>query len=44
VPRGTTWLDAVTVVAAAAALATLYGGVERLVGNAPAVARIRGTA
>jgi hypothetical protein len=40
--RAMTGLDVTTVVAAATALAALYAGVERLLANLPAIARIRG--
>jgi hypothetical protein len=42
--RELVWLDAVTVVAATAALATLYVAVERLLAHGPALARLRGMA
>jgi len=42
--RPLVWVDAVTVVAATAALATLYATLDRMLADAPALARVRGTA
>lgn len=38
------WVDALTVVAATAALATLYATLDRMHADAPALARVRGVA
>jgi uncharacterized membrane protein YphA (DoxX/SURF4 family) len=38
------WLDVVTIAAAVAALVALYAALDRLLANAPAIARLRGVA
>jgi len=43
-PRPLVWVDALTVVAAAAALATLYATLDRMLADAPALGRVRGLA
>lgn len=43
-PRPLVWIDALTVVAAVAALAIIYAAIERLLANLPGMARVRGTA
>lgn len=42
--RPLVWVDALTVVAATAALATLYATLDRMHADAPALARVRGVA
>jgi hypothetical protein len=42
--RGLVWVDGVTVVAATAFLAAAYASVERMIGHAPDIARLRGGA
>ncbi len=42
--RSLVWLDALTVAGAVAALAAFYGSLERLLANAPRLARLRGHA
>jgi len=42
--RPLVWVDALTVVAATAALATLYATLDRMLADAPALARVRGVA
>jgi len=43
-PRALLWLDALTVLAATAALAACYASLDRLLAHAPALARLRGAA
>lgn len=44
VPRPLVWVDALTVVAATAALAALYAAADRMIALAPELARLRGDA
>lgn len=43
-PRPLIWVDAVTVVGATAVLAAVYAAVDRMLADAPALARLRGEA
>jgi hypothetical protein len=43
-PRALVWLDALTVVAAIAALSGLYSALDRMLADAPRLARLRGAA
>jgi hypothetical protein len=43
-PRTLTWLDAVTIAAATAFAAAIYTSLDRMIADAPALARVRGTA
>ena len=43
-PRPLLWVDALTVTAATATLAALYASLDRLLAQAPALARLRGAA
>jgi hypothetical protein len=43
-PRALVWLDALTAVAATAALAALYAALDRMLADAPRLARLRGFA
>jgi hypothetical protein len=43
-PRPITWLDAITIVAATVFAAATYATVDRMIADAPALARVRGLA
>lgn len=43
-PRPVTWLDAITIAAVTAFAAAIYATVDRMIADAPALARVRGLA